>query len=328
MYAFDYVQPKSIDEALRAAVDVDSYFIAGGTNLIDLMKGGVETPKRLIDINSLGLNDITQLPDGGIRLGASVRNSDAANHALVRERYPLLSRAFLAGASPQLRNMATIGGNLLQRTRCDYFVDTGFKNCNKREPGAGCGARDGYNRMHAIFGASAQCVAVNPSDMNVALLALDAVVNVRGPRGKRKISMADFHRLPGDHPERDTNLDRGELIVSVDLPKSEFAKHSYYLKVRDRASYAFALVSVAAALQMEGTLVKDARVALGSVAHKPLLVADASKMLSGKSWSSDAALAIAEAAVAGAQPLKYNAYKIQMTKNAIVRALNLAVEAA
>src|SRR6185503_7791506 len=209
------------------------------------------------------LAGISELPDGGLRIGAGARNSDVANHMLVRERYPLLSQALLAGASPQLRNMATIGGNLLQRTRCDYFVDRGFAHCNKRDPGSGCAAKDGLNRTHAILGASPQCVAVNPSDMSVALLALDASVNVRNAQGERRIAMADFHRLPEDHPERDTNLQHGELITSVDLPKSNFAAHSAYLKVRDRASYAFALVSVAVALDVSGDTINDARIALG-----------------------------------------------------------------
>ncbi|HEX6833092.1 MAG TPA: FAD binding domain-containing protein, partial [Rudaea sp.] len=218
--------------------------------------------------------------------------------------------------------------NLLQRTRCDYFVDTAFARCNKRRPGSGCAAREGYNRMHAILGASPHCIATNPSDMNVALLALDAVINVHGARGERRIAMADFHRLPGDHPERDTTLEHGELITSVDLPKSDFADHSHYLKVRDRASYAFALVSVAVGISTEGKTIKDARIALGSVAHKPWLVADAKELLAGKDLSAVDLAALGEAAVRGAQPLRDNAYKVAMTRNAVKRAVQHAMEAA
>lgn len=323
MREFEYVRPESIDAAIAAAGDGARY-IGGGTNLVDLMKGDVERPRRLIDVNHLHLDRIEATASGGLRVGAGARNSDVANDASVRERYPLLSQALLAGASPQLRNLATVGGNLMQRTRCDYFVDTGFRHCNKRNPGSGCAARDGYNHVHAILGASDQCVAVNPSDMNVALLALDASVVVRGTNGERRIAMEDFHRLPGDHPERDTNLEPGELIVAVELPPSRFAAHSRYLKVRERASYAFALVSVAAALDVEGERVRDARIALGGVAHKPWLVKDAGSMLAGKSAREVDYGALATAALAGAQPLSGNAYKAPLASNAITRAVREA----
>ena len=328
MIAFDYARPTTIDSALAAAANTQARFIGGGTNLLDLMKGSVEQPALLIDVNHLDISTVEELPDGGLRIGAGARNSDVANHRLVRERYPLLTRALLAGASPQLRNMATVGGNLMQRTRCDYFVDTGFARCNKRLPGSGCAARDGHNHLHAILGASDQCVAVNPSDMSVALLALAATVNVRGVGGDRRIAMADFHRLPEDHPERDTNLKPGELIVSVDLPSPRFAQNYHYLKVRERASFAFALVAVAVGLDIdESGRVREAGIALGGVAHKPWLARDAATLLTGKS-AHDADLdAVAAAALSGAQPLSRNAYKIPMAKNAVVRAIKIAMEA-
>jgi xanthine dehydrogenase YagS FAD-binding subunit len=300
-------------------------FIGGGTNLLDLMKGGVMRPMKLVDITHIdALNGITALPDGGLRLGALVRNSDAANHAWVRERYPLLSQALLAGASAQLRNMATVGGNLMQRTRCSYFYDTGFPQCNKRAPGSGCAAIDGNNRMHAILGASRQCIATNPSDMSVALAALDAVVRVTGPNGERAIPFAEFHRLPGDRPDLDTTLQAGELITSVDLPPPLFADHSKYLKVRDRASYAFALVSVAAALQMDGGTVKSARIALGGVAHKPWRAQATEQALVGKSLDKATLQTAAALAVQGATPQRDNAFKVALAQRAIVRALQQA----
>ena len=328
MDTFEYLRPQLLDPALAAGAEQHAYYIGGGTNLVDLMKGGIARPTRLIDINHLGLAGISELPDGGLRIGAGARNSDVANHMLVRERYPLLSQALLAGASPQLRNMATVGGNLLQRTRCDYFVDRGFAHCNKREPGSGCAAKDGMNRNHAIFGASPQCVAVNPSDMSVALLALGASVNVRNTQGERRMAIADFHRLPEDHPERDTNLRHGELITSVDLPKNNFAAHSAYLKVRDRASYAFALVSVAVALDVSGDTINDARIALGGVAHKPWLAADAAQQLVGQAVHDVDLNAIAALAVQGAQPLAHNAFKVQLARNTTSRALKTAMEMA
>jgi xanthine dehydrogenase YagS FAD-binding subunit len=328
MIAFDYARPTTIDTALAAAANTQAHFIGGGTNLLDLMKGGVEQPALLIDVNHLEISAVEELPDGGLRIGAGARNSDVADHQLVRERYPLLTKALLAGASPQLRNMATVGGNLMQRTRCDYFVDTGFARCNKRIPGSGCAARDGHNHLHAILGASDRCVAVNPSDMSVALLALAATVNVRSVAGDRKIAIADFHRLPEDHPERDTNLNPGELIVSVDLPRPRFAQKYHYLKVRERASFAFALVSVAVGLDVdEGGRVREAAIALGGVAHKPWLARDAAALLAGKTAKDADLAAVAAAAVSGARPLSRNAYKIPMARNAVMRAVTVAMEA-
>ena len=297
--------------------------LGGGTNLIDLMKQGVETPTRLVDITRLPLANIEELPDGkGVRLGALSRNSDVAEHPLIRERYPVLSQAILAGASPQLRNSATTGGNLLQRTRCYYFYEPGFPACNKRKPGSGCGAIDGYNRIHGILGTSEHCIATHPSDMCVALAALDAVVRVQGPRGEREIAFADFHRLPGDHPEKDTNLEPDELITAVDLPAATWAKTSHYVKVRDRASYAFAIVSVAAALEVEDGKIKAARIALGGVAHKPWRSKAAEEKLVGASVGADSFRSAAEAALADARGYKYNTFKIELAKRTIVRALN------
>src|SRR5471032_1175516 len=246
MEAISYERATNVSGAIQSASQPGVMFIGGGTNLLDLMKGGVAKPVKLVDITHIdGLDTVTRLPDGGLRIGALVRNSDAANHAWIRERYPLLSEAFLAGASAQLRNMATVGGNLMQRTRCYYFYDTGFPQCNKRTPGSGCAAIEGNSRIHAILGGSAQCIATNPSDMNVALAALDAVVHVNGPQGERTIPFAEFHRLPGDHPEVDTTLQPAELITSVDLPPPLFAQHSHYLKVRDPVSNAAAPVTSA-----------------------------------------------------------------------------------
>ena len=325
MDAISYERAGDVASAVRAAQQPGAMFIGGGTNLLDLMKGGVARPIRLIDITHIGgLDTVTTLPDGGIRLGALVRNSDAANHALVREQYPLLSQALLAGASSQLRNMATVGGNLLQRTRCGYFYDIAFTQCNKRVPGSGCAALDGHNRTHAILGASTQCIAVKPSDMSVALAALDAVVHVNGPAGERTIAFADFHRLPGDRPDVDTTLQPGELITAVDLPPPLFNAHSHYLKVRDRASYAFALVSVAAALQMDGERVKTARIALGGVAHKPWRASAAEQMLNGQSLTQATLKNAAAAALSEARPQHENRFKVQLAQRAIVRAINQA----
>jgi xanthine dehydrogenase YagS FAD-binding subunit len=319
-----YDRVGDIDEAVRLAQQPGTRFIGGGTNLLDLMKGDVEHAVRLVDITRLPLAGITESPDGGLRLGALARNADTANHPLVRERYPMLARAILSGASPQLRNMATNGGNLLQRTRCPYFYDTGFDMCNKRKPGSGCGALDGYNRMHAVLGASRDCVAVNPSDMSVALAALDASVRVRGPRGERSIAFADFHRLPGDAPDRDNNLQVGELIVAIDLPRSPYAAHSIYLKVRDRASYAFALVSVAAAVEMRDGAVQSARIALGGVAHKPWRSEAAEAALAGRTLDDASLRNAADAAVTGAVGLRHNAFKIELARRAVRRALSIA----
>ncbi|MFL5236993.1 MAG: FAD binding domain-containing protein [Rhizomicrobium sp.] len=298
-------------------------FLGGGTNLIDLMKMGVETPEQLIDINRLPMAQIEELPDGkGVRIGALARNSDVAEHALINDRYPVLSQALLAGASPQLRNMATVGGNLMQRTRCYYFYDPAFPKCNKRSPGSGCGALTGYNRIHAILGQSEQCIATNPSDMSVALAALDAVVRVQGPKGEREIPIADFHRLPGTTPNVDTNLRDDELIIAVDLPAAPFVTRSHYLKVRDRASYAFAIVSVAAAVELDpAKKITAVRIALGGVAHKPWRAQKAEQALLGKNADENAFRAAAEAELAAAKGYAHNEFKIELAKRTIVRAL-------
>jgi xanthine dehydrogenase YagS FAD-binding subunit len=299
-----------------------AYFLAGGTNLIDLIKMGVVVPERLVDINGLPLKAIEKIPDG-LRIGALATNTEVADHPVVLQDYPLLSLAINAGASPQLRNMATVGGNMMQRTRCNYFFDTAMP-CNKRSPGSGCGAIDGYNRMHAIFGASNKCIAVNPSDMNVAMVALDALVHVKGPKGERKIPFANFHRLPGDHPEKDNTLEKGELIVAVDLPATLFNKNVHYLKIRDRTSYAFALVSVAVALNMDGNTIADARLAMGGVAHKPWRLTTAEAFLKGKSASENVFKQAAQIAMQGAKVYEYNKYKLKLAPNVILQGLKTA----
>ena len=328
MHSFGYARPRDLEAALRLAADPGARFIAGGTNLIDLMKGGVEEPARLIDISRLGgLAQIQELPDGGMRIGALATNADTAAHPLIRERYPLLAQAILSGASPQLRNMATTGGNLLQRTRCSYFYDVGFPECNKREPGSGCAALRGFNRNHAILGASERCIAVGPSDMCVALTALEATVHIRSAQAGRQVPIGDFQRLPGETPQRDTTLAPGEMIVGVDLPGSEFARHSHYLKIRDRASYAFALVSVAAGLHLEDGVVRDVRVVVGGVAAKPWPVPEARQMLAGRPLDASSLEALARVAVQGAKPFEGNAFKVALMQRAIVRAVTLAAAA-
>jgi xanthine dehydrogenase YagS FAD-binding subunit len=329
MNPFEYRRAEQIQAAIQAVSGSSrAKFLAGGTNLIDLMKNGVEQPPRLVDINRLPLEKIEQLPNGGVRLGALARNSDTANHPLVRKNYPLLSQAILSGASPQLRNLATNGGNLLQRTRCPYFMDPAFSSCNKRIPGSGCGALEGINRRHAILGASEHCIAVHPSDMAVALAALGATVQVRGPGGERAIPIAEFHRLPGNTPHVETTLRADELIYAIDLPPSLYAQHSRYLKIRDRASYDFALVSVAAALEIQSGTIRSARLALGGVAHKPWRSEKAEALLQGKALAPETFKAAAEEAVRDAKPQKQNAYKIELAKRAVVRALTLAGGAA
>lgn len=303
-------------------------FLAGGTNLVDLMKQFVERPTHLIDINRLALAKIEELPGGGLRLGALARNSDTADHPLVRQRYPMLAQAILAGASPQLRNMATNGGNLMQRTRCYYFYDPAYGECNKRKPGSGCAAIGGFNRIHAIVGASEHCIATHPSDMCVALAALEARVRVRGKRGERTIPFAEFHRLPGSSPEIDTSLRPDELILSIDLPQGPYAEHSAYVKVRDRASYAFALVSAAAALELDGNTIRGARLALGGVAHKPWRSSEAEAALGGKTAGEAAYRAAADLALRDAKTFEHNAFKVEMAKRTVVRALTLAAEGA
>jgi xanthine dehydrogenase YagS FAD-binding subunit len=323
--SFSYTRAADVASAVsEVAADGGAAFIAGGTNLIDLMKENVSRPSRLVDISRLPLNRIEELADGGLRLGALVTNSDTAYHALVERRYPILSRAILAGASAQLRNMATNGGNLLQRTRCYYFYDIATP-CNKRDPGAGCSAISGFNRIHAILGTSDRCIAVHPSDMCVALAALEAVVHVTGKDGDRTIPFAEFHRLPGDTPQIDTNLGKDEIITSIDLPAQGFADHYAYLKVRDRASYAFALVSVAAALEMDGDTITETRLALGGVAHKPWRNPDAEAMLHGIKATKDHFEAVAETIVRDAQGFGHNTFKIELVRRAVVRALQHAV---
>ncbi len=327
MTPFAYSKPAAIDEAVRLA-GPDSHFIAGGTNLVDLMKENLVRPKRLIDINALPLRDVTATADGGLRIGALVGNAELAWHPEIERRYPLLAQALLSGASPQVRNMASAGGNLLQRTRCHYFYDAQVP-CNKREPGSGCPAREGLNRNHALFGASEHCVAVHPSDFCVALAALDAQVLITGPQGERRVPMSDFHRLPGDTPQRDTVLEAGELILAIELPAAGFAGHHAYLKLRDRASFAFALVSVAAALELDDNgQIRQARIALGGVAHKPWRRADVEASLVGQPATPEHFAAAAELLLKDAQPLAHNAFKVELARRAVVRALTTAAEGA
>jgi len=320
MNPFTYSRPTNVSEAVNLS-GAATRFIAGGTNLLDLMKENLTRPEHLIDITGLPLNEVTETAEGGLMIGALVSNADLAWHPLIEQRYPLLSQAVLAGASPQLRNMASTGGNLLQRTRCYYFYDATVP-CNKREPGSGCPARDGLNRIHAILGASDECVATHPSDMCVALAALEAVVHVEGRAGQRRIEFADFHRLPGDAPQRDNQLADDELITAVELPPPGFAGQGNYLKIRDRASYAFALISVAAALDLDGDVIRGARLALGGVAHKPWRDKAAEQLLVGKPVSRDSFAAAADALLADAQPLEHNAFKVKLARRAIIRALS------
>ena len=337
MINFQYVQPNTP----RAAIDAvtahpTAQFIAGGTNLIDLMKREVMAPGKVVDINNLPLRTIEK-QGNGIRIGALALNSEVADHELIHQHQPLLSQAINAGASAQIRNMATMGGNLLQRTRCYYFYDPALP-CNKREPGTGCGALNGFQRIHAIFGTESSdekkaCIAVHPSDMAVALVALDATVLVIGPNGERRIPFVDFHRLPGDTPWRDTNLERGDLIVAIELPDNAFAQHVHYLKVRDRASYAFALVSVAAALDLNpsdrrtdasGRTIREARLAMGGVAHKPWRLTEAEAAMRGKPVSDALFQQAAQIAMRGAKAYEHNAFKLKLAPNTIVDALKTA----
>jgi xanthine dehydrogenase YagS FAD-binding subunit len=333
MHPFEYQRAESTDAAVHALPSAHNRngakLIGGGTNLVDLMKDGVERPSKLIDITHLDMTSVTEMPDGGVRAGALVRNSDLANHPLIRSRYPLLSQALLSGASPQLRNMATTGGNLMQRTRCYYFMDTAFSACNKREPGSGCAAIKGENRIHAVLGVNQHadekhiCIATHPSDMCVALAALKANVQVMGPKGKRSIPVREFHRLPGTTPGMDTNLASDELITSVDLGPSQLAAHSHYMKVRDRQSYAFALVSVAAGLEMDGQTIRSAHIALGGLAHKPWTSAEAENALAGKPATEEYFQRAAGILMAGAKSHEHNTFKIELAKQAIVRTLTL-----
>lgn len=324
MREFTYERVSSPAEAVAALSRApDAKFVGGGTNLVDLMKMGVEHPARLVDITRVPLTTIAEY-NGGVRIGAMARNSDAAVHPLIRERYPVVSQALLSGASPQLRNMATMGGNLMQRTRCYYFYDPTYSECNKRAPGSGCAAIHGYNRIHAILGASPACIAVHPSDFCVALAAVEAVVQVTGPRGERSIPMSAFHRLPGTTPQIDTNLKPNELITAIDLPAMLYARRSSYIKVRDRNSYAFALVSVAAVIDVQDGVIRHARVALGGVAQKPWRVAEAEQLIIGKPASEGTYRAAAERIVSGAKPYAHNAFKVELAKRTVVRALSNA----
>lgn len=319
MINFEYTRVSSIKAAVDAlAKNPTGGFIAGGTNLVDLMKKGVTAPTRLIDINNLPLKQVEDSATG-LKIGALAINSEVSENETVKKKYPLLMMALKAGASEQLRNMATLGGNIMQRTRCTYFYDTTMP-CNKREPGSGCGAIEGYNRMHAIFGASNKCIAVHPSDMCVALAALNATVTVSGPKGDRKILFTDFHRLPGDSPEKDNTLLKGELVTGISIPANSFNKN-YYLKIRDRASYAFALVSVAVALEVNGNSIKNARLAMGAVAHKPWRLTEAEKFLVGKSITKENFSKAAELAMKGAKGYGHNNFKVKMGMVAIVEAL-------
>ncbi|MNI12665.1 4-hydroxybenzoyl-CoA reductase subunit beta [compost metagenome] len=324
MNPFHYSKPASVQEAVQLAGPA-SRFIAGGTNLLDLMKENVTRPTQLIDITGLALDAVNETATGGVMIGALVSNADLAWHPLIEQRYPMLSQAILAGASPQLRNMASTGGNLLQRTRCYYFYDASVP-CNKREPGSGCPARAGLNRIHAILGASSQCVATHPSDMCVALAALGATVHVQGRSGARRIEFADFHRLPDDAPERDNQLADDELVTAIELPAAGFAEHSHYLKIRDRASYAFALVSVAAALDLAGPVIREARLALGGVAHKPWRDEAVETALVGKAATQETFSTAANALLQNAEPLDHNAFKVALARRAIIRALSTAAK--
>lgn len=322
MKNFAYARAGDVESAVHLlARTTNARFLGGGTNLVDLMRENIERPDALVDVTRLPSNRIEERPGGGLRIGAAVTNTAVAQHQSVRERYPFLAQAILFGASGQIRNMATAAGNLLQRTRCLYFYDR-VARCNKRDPGSGCDAIDGYNRMHAILGASESCVATHPSDMSVPLAALDAAVNVTGPKGERVIPMSGFHRLPGDTPHLDTNLQPGELITGIELPPLGFARHSLYRKVRDRASYAFALVSVAAALEVENGAVKDVRLALGGVAHKPWRAHEAERFLTGAPVDAATFLHAAEIELGPARALHHNAFKIELAKRTIAGVLS------
>jgi xanthine dehydrogenase YagS FAD-binding subunit len=327
MINFQYARANDVADAVRLiAADPTAKFIAGGTNLIDLMKEDVERPSRLIDISRLPLKSVEQTAEGGLRIGALVPNSDLAYHPLIEQRYPLLGSAILAGASQQLRNMASTGGNLLQRTRCFYFYDTATP-CNKREPGSGCSAIDGLNRISAILGTSEACIATHPSDMCVALAALEARVHVAGPNGERMIAFSDFHRLPGNTPQLDTSLHPNEIVTAVELPARGFAKNYSYLKIRDRLSYAFALVSVAAALELEGNTITQARLALGGVAHKPWRDTAAEDALRGQPANQVAFTHAADLLLRDAKGFAHNTFKIELARRSIVRTLTQAAQA-
>jgi xanthine dehydrogenase YagS FAD-binding subunit len=320
MRSFDYRRAADQAEALSIAHAGQARYLGGGTNLVDLMRQNIEAPAALVDISRLP-GDIEDTADGGLMIGAAVRNSAVAAHPVVRTRYPMLSRALLAGASAQIRNMATVGGNVLQRTRCAYFYDAAGSRCNKREPGAGCDAMDGFNRYHAIFGGSEHCIATHPSDMCVALAALDATVHLVGPEGARNVPLVDFHRLPGDHPEIETVLRPGELITAIELAPSAAAANSAYRKVRDRSSYAFALLSVAAGLEVVAGKIKDVRIALGGVAAKPWRATRAEQVLRGQPPTRERFLEAADAELAAAKFFAGNAFKVELAKRTIAAVL-------
>lgn len=332
MRPFKFSKTTDINSATKMlTANANAQFLAGGTNILDLMKENVERPDELIDVTRLNLAQVkmitTGVNKGGVSIGGLGKNTETANHPLIRQHFPLLTQAILSGASAQIRNMATNGGNLNQRTRCSYFYDVAMP-CNKREPGTGCGAMEGINRMHAIFGWSDKCIAVHPSDMCIALVALDAVVQVQGANGKqRSIPFADYHRLPGDTPEKDNNLHHGELITAIEIPANNFAEKSYYLKVRDRASYAFALVSVAATLETDGRQIKQARIAMGGVAHKPWRATAAEKYLAGKEPTEANFKQAADIEMKQAKPLEHNQFKVELGRRAIVRAMIQAMNA-
>ncbi|WP_116109036.1 FAD binding domain-containing protein [Lewinella sp. IMCC34191] len=327
MRPFNYIASTSPADAVAAnAGNPAPHYLGGGTNLIDLMKEDVERPETLIEVASLDRKEVERTASGGLRLGAMLSNTETANHPDVRRDYPLLTMTMLAAATEQIRNMATNGGNLLQRTRCPYFYETSMP-CNKREPGSGCGAINGMNALHAIFGWSESCVATNPSDMNIALAAIGATVEVLQPNGNsRRIPFADFHRLPGDEPQRDNNLAPGELIVGIELDPPKFSDNYYYLKIRERSSYAFALVSVAAGMQLEGGRITAAGLAMGGVSHKPWKLTAAEEYLVGKAPETATFEAAAEIAMRDARPLEENEYKIEMGRRAVVRALQQALD--
>ena len=320
MTPFSYSRAGDVADALRLRAMASAAYLGGGTNLVDLMRETIEKPSKLVDVTGLS-GSIAETDGGGLLIGAGVRNTALAEHHVVRTRYPVLARAILAGASPQIRNMATVGGNLLQRTRCTYFYDTNGSRCNKRVVGTGCDAIDGFNRIHAILGASTACVATHPSDMCVALAALDATVHLQGATGVRTLPFIEFHRLPGDTPDLDTVLEPGELITAVELPALPLAANSSYRKVRDRASYAFALVSVAAALELDGDRIKDVRIALGGVAHKPWRALKAEASLRGGPATEQAFRAAAQAELADAAPLRDNAFKAELATRTITAVL-------
>jgi xanthine dehydrogenase YagS FAD-binding subunit len=323
---FSYMRAKSVRDAVdQATKDKSAIFIAGGTNVVDRMKVFLDEPSQIIDVSRLAMQQIELVRSGGLHVGALVTNTSLADNPDVRRDYPVLSRAILSGASQQIRNLATVGGNIMQRTRCPYYYDTAFA-CNKRQPGTGCPAANGINRAHAILGASNQCIAVNSSDMSVALAALDAAVEIEGMRGKRQIPFVDFHRLPGNTPQQDTNLEPGELINKIILPPMPFARTGVYLKLRDRASYAFALVSVAAILELSDGKIRNVRLALGGVAHKPWRATEAEKFLLGKIANASTFAQAADIALRDAKPLTYNAFKVEMSKRAIRRALSVSAK--